>query len=395
MKASLLAIIMAVLLASVGQAEPIRKSEVDYQSQSFLQWWDTELEWRFAELPEKGSVPTFRVPYSGHDYPDRGGGTINALRRYDYAFHGGRSVAAAWEREDTGQTGRGGRPEWVRGRGFFRNLFAGAGGRRSNVPNWYGHCNGWTAAAIRHAAPERSVTRNGVVFSPADIKGLLAEIYMYSDSDFLGGEDFAINPALMHVVLANWLGRGSHPVGIETTLGEEKWNYPAYAFAMSSADRGEGTIEVKMNLAYSMSTRQEFDFAQHIKHVKYFHYDLNLDEDGRIIGGEYYRDSSQMDMLWVPMRPVQAGEEGNKRGNPHVDVDEVLAIWRDSVSEDLRAKWFNIDPTDEDRIDIPGPEASTSEVTDDDETPAASTAATEESDAGVTGNEVSPATSDE
>jgi len=356
-------IVASVILAtSIVHADKIKESESEYQTQNFAQWWGTELEWRFSELPTEGKVPEFRVPYSGHDYPDRGGGTVNALRKYDLAFHRGQSLATSWEREDTGQNGRTRRPQWVRGRGFFRNLRATSGPRQPDVPGWYGHCNGWTAAAIRHAAPEHSVRKNGVQFSPADIKGLLAEIYMYSDSDFLGGEDFAINPALMHVVMANWLGRGSHPIGIETSLGEEKWNYPAYAYSMTQADRGNGTIEVKMNLAYSMSTQREFDFAQHIKRVKYFHYDLNLDEDGKIVGGEYYRDSNQMDMLWIPMHPVQGGEEGNKRGNPHVDVNEVLAIWRESVSEDLRSKWFNIDPTEEDRVIIPGDEEPDAEV---------------------------------
>lgn len=351
MNTARLAVVLSIVLTSVSQAGTIKKSESEYQTQNFRQWWGTELEWQFSELPTEGKVPTFRVPYSGHDYPDRGGGTVNALRQYDRAFHQGRGLATEWERQDTGQNGRMRRGRWVRGAGLFRNLLA---AREPDVPGWYGHCNGWTAAAIRHAAPEHSVRKNGVVFSPADIKGLLAEIYMYRDSEFLGGEDFAINPALMHVVLTNWLGRGSHPVGIETTLGEEKWNYPAYAYSMTFAERGERTIEVKMNLAYSMSTRQEYDFAEHLKRIKYFHYRLDLDEDGKIVGGDYFRDSSQMDMLWIPLHPVQGGREGNERGNPHVDVNEVLALWRASVSEEVRSKWFNIDPTDEDRIDIPG-----------------------------------------
>jgi hypothetical protein len=349
---AILVTVVSILLANSGQADAIKKSESDYQTRNFRQWWDTDLQWQFSELPATGQVPEFRVPYSGHDYPDRGGGTATALKDYDRAFHRGQPLATEWEEEDTGQNGRKRAPEWVPGAGFFRNLMAGLGPREPDVPGWYGHCNGWTAAAIRHAAPQHSVRKNGVVFSPADIKGLLAEIYMYSDSEFLGGEDdFAINPALMHVVVTNWLGRGSHPIGIETTLGEEKWNYPAYAFSSTSAKRDEHTIEVKMNLAYSMSTRQEFDFAQHIKRIKFFHYKLSLDDDGKIVGGEYYRDSSQMDMLWIPIHPAQGGEEGNKRGNPHVDVKKVLALWRLSVSQDLRSKWFNIDPTEEDRIE--------------------------------------------
>ena len=89
---------------------------------------------------------------------------------------------------------------------------------------------GGAAASIRHAEPQRSVTRNGVTSTPADVKTLLAEVYMYADSEFLGGVDHAIDPGTLHVVLCNWLGRGDHPVGMESALGEVVFNYPIYAY---------------------------------------------------------------------------------------------------------------------------------------------------------------------
>ena len=54
-------------------------------------------------------------------------------------------------------------------------------GKKMDTPNWHGHCNGWTAATIRHAEPQNSVRINGVTFTPADIKAMLAEIYIYND----------------------------------------------------------------------------------------------------------------------------------------------------------------------------------------------------------------------
>ena len=82
----------------------------------------------------------------------------------------------------------------------------------------------------------------------------------------------------------------------------------------------------------------------------YFHYSLALDDEGAIVGGSYYNNSSRIDMLWTPLHPVQGGTPGNDRGNPHIDVKEVLAMWRESVPEELRLKWWNIDPTEEDAI---------------------------------------------
>jgi hypothetical protein len=192
-----------------------------------------------------------------------------------------------------------------------------------------------------------------VVFSPADIKGLLAEIYMYRDNEFLGGEDDVMNAGLLHVVLTNWVGRGHHPVGIETAVGKEKWNYPLYAFKTSSHKVSDREVEVRMNANYSQSTRREVDRSEHLAKTIHFHYSLKLNDAGKIVGGSYYNDSARIDMLWTALHPVQGGTAGNDRGNPHLDVKEVLAIWRESVPEELRGKWWNIDPTDEDAIVVP------------------------------------------
>jgi hypothetical protein len=179
---------------------------------------------------------------------------------------------------------------------------------------------------------------------------LLAEIYMYNHSEFLGGVDPAINPGTFHAVIANWIGRGSHPVAVDTALGREVFNYPIYAYATSSARRPGNAVEVKMNMAYTLSTKREFDRAQHLHRVKYFHYLLQLDEQGRITGGSYFSDSDRVDMLWVPLHAAASGQEGNEKGNPHVDVAEVLSMWRESVPEEIRNKWLNIDPLPEDAI---------------------------------------------
>ncbi|MCA9121407.1 MAG: hypothetical protein H6822_07680 [Planctomycetaceae bacterium] len=375
------AVVLALTLSvTIGQSSTsIKQEEIDYQNEVFLRWWESDLVWEFDVLPTEGQVPDYRVPYSGHDYPDRAGGTIEVLRKYDRAFNAGEFVRIESSNEQESNFGRRrvivNRPTTRSGglaaafehkdttaftetttqrRGIF-------GLRRVTVqqtPHWHGHCNGWTSAAIRHAEPQSNVTRNGVVFTPADIKGLLAEIYMYRDNEFLGGEDAVMNPGLLHVVLANWIGRGDHPVGIETAVGKEKWNYPLYAFKTSSRKVSDHEVEVRMNANYSQSTRREVDRSQHLAKTIHFHYSLDLNDAGEIVGGSYYNDSARIDMLWTPLHPVQGGTPGNDRGNPHIDVKEVLAMWRESVPEELRSKWWNIDPTKEDAIGITEGEAT-------------------------------------
>jgi hypothetical protein len=52
--------------------------------------------------------------------------------------------------------------------------------------SWWGHCNGWCAAALMEKEPLSSVTVKGIRFEVADIKGLLAETYWGVESDFTG-----------------------------------------------------------------------------------------------------------------------------------------------------------------------------------------------------------------
>jgi hypothetical protein len=345
MNASALVFAAAFVASSVGQA--IKQAEIDQQNEAFQRLWGDKLVWKFEDLPDKASVPDWRMPYSGYIYPDTAGGTANALQKYDLAFNGGQYRATQHERWDTTAYRQ---TQYVNQRVGLFGMFT----RRvavTRTPHWHGHCNGWAAAATRHAEPEKSVVRNGVTFRPRDIKALLAEIYIYSHSETLAGDyDYVVNPGTLHVILANWLGRYEHPVGMEATPGKEKWNYPIYAYASGWAMRGDRKVEVKTNVAYAYSTRGEPDKAPRITRQKYFHYSLDLNEDGEIVGGRYYRDSSQIDMLWVALTPVQGGQEGNERGNPHVDVEQVVSLWRDSVSPEIVDKWVNVEWRPEDAL---------------------------------------------
>jgi hypothetical protein len=357
----ILSVALSVTLS--GQAAEIKKEEVEYQNEAFESWWEVKLERKLSELPTEGKVPDYRIPYSGHDYPDRAGGVdarqrgrLSPLGKYDMAYNKGRGLAVAFERRDVTTNNRG------EGRGG--GLFGGRSGRGDRLENldrdvsfvdrfrarrsvgWYGHCNGWTAAAIRHAEPQKTVVRNGVKFTPADIKGLLAELYMYSDTEFLGGVDAACNPATLHITLANWLGRGDHPVGMDTAVGKVVINYPIYAYRATITKRSANLHEVKMNVTYSVNTGIEQDVSPKLKKTMGFHYSLTLNDKGVITGGEYYGDSSRVDMLWTPLNPTQGGTKGNELGSPHLSAQEILAIYRDSVPKELHEKWMNIDPND-------------------------------------------------
>jgi len=333
-----LLILFAAVCGQQASAWPIKRSDIAINNEIFKTWFGTELTWHYASLPKRAAVPKHRMPYAGYIYPDNQGGTTAVLAKYDMAFNNGRGSAAAFEQGDIARTRE------SSGGGLF--------GVRAHTPDWAGHCNGWTAAAIRHAEPQRTVQRNGVKFTPADIKGLLSELYVYSDVVMLGGENKrTINPGMFHVVLTNWISRAKHPFGFDNTAGKEIWNYPVYAYASTGVMRGRNRVEVKTNVGYVYMLDQPYHRApkKHTKMIQ-LHYLLELNRDGEIVGGKYFPDSKRIDIAWVPKQPTQGGTKGNESGNPYLDVDEVLSIWRDSVPEEVRAQWYNIDPTDEDAL---------------------------------------------
>lgn len=332
-------------LAGVACGEVIPSAEIEKQNTTYQELWEADFVWKFDDLPLNGGVDTARIPYSGYIYTDVDGGTIHSLKKYDQAFNGDRALASSHEKWDTTAF-----KEPVEG--FFGSLF-----KLQATPDWYGHCNGWTSASIRHAEPVYSVTKNGVTFSPSDIKSLLAELYIYNEHVVLAGENEApIGAGAFHALITNWIGRGEHPLGIEAEPGEEKWNYPAYAFAASAAKRSARQVEVSMNVVYASDSRLEWDESPRIEEVRYFHYLLNLDAAGKIVGGHFFHDSASIDMLWVPLSPKESGESGNESGNPYIKVDTILSLWRESVPRETRAMWLNVDPTeviDRDRITSP------------------------------------------
>ncbi|MDA1052430.1 MAG: hypothetical protein O3C40_18380 [Planctomycetota bacterium] len=342
---STLIVAAVVALSSVGQV--VSEQNRANQDKAFQQWWGTDFQWKFDELPTTGTVPEHRMPYSGYIYPDTAGGTISALRKYDMAFNGRRYLATGHEQWDTTAFKEPTRPQ-SSGRGFFARAFRGS--PRMATPAWHGHCNGWAAAAIRHAQPQQSVVRNGVTFTPADIKGLLAELYIYNEMNVLAGSETYLDAGTFHTIITNWIGRGAHSIAMESDPGKEKWNYPIYAYASSNGRISDRQVEVKMNIAYAKDTRGEFQESPLNKAQKYFHYYLNLDGEGNIVGGNFYRDSSRIDMLWIPLSPKESGQPGHERGNPHIKVDTILSIWRDSVPEETRKQWLVIDQPEADRV---------------------------------------------
>lgn len=235
------------------------------------------------------------------------------------------------------------------------------------VPGWAGLCHGWAPAAFMAANPQKSVTLTGVngqriTFNPSDIKALSS--LAWGDApprvNFVGrrcwtndpAEDavgrvidpdcFDVNPATWHLGVVHQIGVEKRSFVFDATYDYQVWNYPVHAYsyhyfnpqtlAISNTMNGAAVsvrdftidkfksyrapnavtvVGISMDLTYAIPTKPS---ATPVKtsafHTVRYVYDLELDAEGRIIGGEWY-SNFHPDFIWNPLpgsRPLSKGE---------------------------------------------------------------------------------------
>lgn len=222
-----------------------------------------------------------------------------------------------------------------------------------NVPSWRGICDGWSSAAQKMPRPQRSVemsTPSGekITFYPEDIKALGSMLYGFNQDApiFLGkrckvnipnpfsNACNAMNPASFHKTLINRVGKmGKSFIG-DVDPGTEVWNYPVkrYKFTYYNvfseqesnsirdvAARFKDRFKFRKPLSRHKNTyyivgvvaevvyadmrpapHSEQDGPEYDKElVKEYDYDLELDYNFNIIGGEGY-GKTLPDFIWAP-----------------------------------------------------------------------------------------------
>lgn len=112
-----------------------------------------------------------------------------------------------------------------------------------SVASWWGHCNGWAAAALMVPEPREAKLIEGVKFEVRDQKALLTESWMEFSGDFVGnrvndagdfssGDFWDVVPAQFHLLLTNVVGRQNRGLILDRYTGDEVWNQPLVAYAI-------------------------------------------------------------------------------------------------------------------------------------------------------------------
>lgn len=346
------------------------ETEVRAKDNFYYALFNKDYERKFASLPTTGEVTPARVPYVGSWYPQAQGGTnvrirgASPLEKYDAVFNSGSTAkAAGWE---------------------LKNHTVSS---TDSSAGWAGHCNGFSAAATRHAEPQKEVTRGSTIFYPEDIKALLAEVHMGAKFYFLGGnrcglienaplmppgsrqdpltmgECDDVNPATFHISVANWIGIQKYPLVVDIHGKEQVWNYPHWKYSVQSRPVPTATEANSLIMGPNSGTTYKFNpaaksfqsvaltmthtdaFSSEIMTAKVdetkrykqitYNYVLELDASGSIIGGEWLSTSqiNHPDFIWVALEPMQ-GDGSQFSGNPNLLPAEVIKLWAESIGAD-------------------------------------------------------------
>lgn len=263
------------------------------------------------------------------------------------------------------------------------NWHDGASYSRSNggvVERWMGLCHGWAAASMMEDRPTNAIEvtafdgRTKIKFYPSDIKGLATSLWANADvnSYGMGGrcgvenpntdangrivdqDCFDTNPGAWHMAVVNQLGLSHRSLIMDATYDYEVWNHPVIAYSYSyynpisgrttkslkeaqvrmkdfsedifSAYRSEKAVYlvgVAMDVEYAIENEAgQYNSNSHdnddSSKVQYM-YDLELNSNGEIIGGEWH-SNMHPDFLWVNPPNERATTPGDEQINSDWDA---------------------------------------------------------------------------
>lgn len=263
------------------------------------------------------------------------------------------------------------------------------------IEEWWGICHGWAPAALMVPRPRRFVQIHlpnleiPLTFFPHDLKALASHFWAHTPYRqlYIGGrcdamnperdqngrviseECFDINPGSWHLSILNQVGVKKQSFIMDATFDYEVWNQPvtAYNYIFFNPQSRQQTqslaeamipIEQFSNDPYSgyrsKHARSIVGVAMSVNYVKEttasqagfdsesddnivtveYYYDLELDSEGNVIGGEWYQQAHP-DFLWRPSAMAQPLSVGDQRleGEWMNSTEPPPAQWTDAARE--------------------------------------------------------------
>lgn len=257
------------------------------------------------------------------------------------------------------------------------------------IRDWSGLCHGLAMASLKFPWPKYSVKLKSadgkylIKFYPEDIKAL--GIYHWGADNIplkkLGGRCELVsprteasgrikdpncrdpNPGAFHLALINRIGVQRKSIIMDSSMDAEVWNYPivSYNFSFFNPETGSKSFKLKgamipladyksdkfsqyrfMGTEYIVGVEAKIEYLTHKKPTQedkdpssysslitvFYRYDLELDSNGKIIGGEWYTNRNP-DFIWFP--------EDN--ADPKATFDYMISSAWDPSKEVLPTDW--------------------------------------------------------
>jgi hypothetical protein len=173
-------------------------------------------------------------------------GTRSPIYIYDKLFNGGQTPAFNFERD------------------HHSCLNVGAA-EKEGCMGWWGHCNGWAAAAIKEVEPRETKMFQGQKLEVGHIKGVLTELWLTANDSFIGDTKkgrasgpwiydlndpdyetyWDVTPRQMFLSFTNQIGAMGNGLVIDRFTGDQVWNQPVVGYRIlpiRQQDMGQQTI---------------------------------------------------------------------------------------------------------------------------------------------------------
>jgi hypothetical protein len=247
---------------------------------------------------------------------------------------------------------------WASGRGHYN--------RNGSVQTWMGICHGWAAASYMLPRPTKKIKvksfdgKIDINFYPSDIKALASLLWanVKTPTRFVGGrcrksypttdsngrvidkDCNDTNAASWHMSIVNQVGISKLSFIMDATYDYEVWNQPIIGYkykyfnpitneAVKTLDEAivkrsdfkedkfkkyrsrnsEYLVGISMEIEYGVENspiQREIETSEHDMTTRAFYlYDLELDTNMKIIGGEWYKNTHP-DFLWTPPKNTRA-----------------------------------------------------------------------------------------
>ena len=326
--------------------------------------YESSYEYVFDRLPLSASLD--KVPWTGSYWPENEGGISHRWQtgeQHDYRLLAPDEIAAA-------------SPETIRTLSPVEkyDLYVGAkdwpltiavlSATSPQEPSWAGYCHGWAPASMTYEEPRPvevvGATGIRIPFGSADIKALLtyfegeaSQTSYYSESQgpwarnplSLGNnckssspDDsncYDINPAALHVVMANRIGLQGLGLVADVDPSAEKWNQPIFSYQSNVLTRQEASpgaspdaveeLVVASRVAWTVEIEPRWETATPPVHDRQVLYSLELNENREVVGGQWLYQLNAYDFLTYhqTLKALREWDE-NQDGTPDLSDDDVL-----------------------------------------------------------------------